>query len=146
MRARLDARAVQVRRQAFVQNFVDQRRFSAARDARDACHYAQRYFYVHIPQIVLRGAFDLDEMAVALAAVFRHLDFFSAGEILPRNAAWRLADILHRTFRHQLAAVYARARADVHDPVRLTHGLFVVLHHDERIAQVAQALERGDEL
>lgn len=72
VRARLDARAVQVRRQAFVQNFVDQRRFSAARDTRDACHYAQRYFYVHIPQIVLRGAFDLDEMAVALTAVFRH--------------------------------------------------------------------------
>ena len=58
----------------------------------------------------------------------------------------RAIDVHVSSIRHKLAAVYARARADVHDPVRLTHGLFVVLHHDDRIAQVAQALERGDEL
>ena len=40
----------------------------------------------------------------------------------------------------------ARAGAHVHDVVGGIHGVLVVLHHDERIPQVAQALERGQKL
>ena len=43
------------------------------------------------------------------------------------------------------AAVLARARAHVHDPVGGPHRFFVVLDDDQRVAQVAQPLERADE-
>lgn len=39
---------------------------------------------------------------------------------------------------HDLAAVAARARADVHDVVSREHGVLVVLDHDKRVAEVAQ--------
>jgi hypothetical protein len=44
-----------------------------------------------------------------------------------------------------VASVLPRARADVDDPVGGGDGVFVVLHDDERVAQVAQAGERLDE-
>ena len=36
--------------------------------------------------------------------------------------------------------------ADVHDIVRIAHGVLVVLHHDDRIAKVAQIFERSNQL
>ena len=46
---------------------------------------------------------------------------------------------------HDVAAVLPRARADVDDVVGGADGLLVVLDHDDRVAQVAQPLQRGDE-
>ena len=43
-----------------------------------------------------------------------------------------------------LAAVDAGARADVHNVVGGMHGVLVVLHHDEGIAQIPQALQGGN--
>jgi hypothetical protein len=43
------------------------------------------------------------------------------------------------------AAVLTRSRADVHHVVGGADGLLVVLHHDHRVAQVAQPLQRPDE-
>jgi hypothetical protein len=42
--------------------------------------------------------------------------------------------------------VLARARAEVDEVVGGAHRLLVVLDHDHRVAQVAQALERADQL
>ncbi len=39
----------------------------------------------------------------------------------------------------------ARARAQVNNPIRVTNGLFIVLHNQERIAQIAHALQRADQ-
>ena len=46
---------------------------------------------------------------------------------------------------HDFAAVLARAGPDVHNPVGLAHGVFVVLDHDEGVAHVAQLGEGFDE-
>ncbi len=43
------------------------------------------------------------------------------------------------------AAVLPRPGADVHHVVRGPDGLLVVLHHDHRVAEVAQPLERADQ-
>ena len=45
---------------------------------------------------------------------------------------------LHTAGRHDLTAVHTGTGADVHDIVRIAHGVLVVLHHDDRIAKVAQ--------
>ena len=36
----------------------------------------------------------------------------------------------------------ARIRTDVHDIIRRADGVFVMFHHDERIAEIAQPLQR----
>jgi hypothetical protein len=46
---------------------------------------------------------------------------------------------------HDVAAVLARARADVDDPVAGPDGVLVVLDHDERVAQVAQPAQRREQ-
>ena len=46
---------------------------------------------------------------------------------------------------HDLAAVLARARADVDDPVGGADGVFVVLDDDERVAEVLELDEGVDE-
>jgi len=41
--------------------------------------------------------------------------------------------------------VHAGTRAQVQHPVGRADGVFVVLHHEHRVAQVAQAAQRGDQ-
>ena len=49
--------------------------------------------------------------------------------------------IRHRPLRHQTPTPLARTRPDVDDVVRMADGVHVVLHHHQRVALVAQALQ-----
>ena len=51
-------------------------------------------------------------------------------------------DVTRRAFRDHLTAMHAGSRADVQNGVRGADGFFVVFHHEHRVAQVAQVLER----
>ncbi len=44
--------------------------------------------------------------------------------------------------RHHLPAMHPRARTDVKDVIRLSDGFFVMLHHQHRIALIAQVFQR----
>ena len=44
---------------------------------------------------------------------------------------------------HDMTAGTAGTRTDVHYPVGILHHLLVVLHHDNRVAYIAQGLQRG---
>ena len=50
-----------------------------------------------------------------------------------------------RALGDDMAAVLAGARADIDDPVGRAHRLFVVLDDDQRVAEIAQALQRVDQ-
>ncbi len=50
-----------------------------------------------------------------------------------------------RAHRHDFAAAHARAGAEVDDVVGRPHRVFIVLDDDDRVAQVAQAGERGEQ-
>ena len=54
-------------------------------------------------------------------------------------------DLVGRALRNHAATVHTGAWPQVQHPVRRADRVFVVLHHQHRIAQVAQALERGDQ-
>ncbi len=69
-----------------------------------------------------------------------------AGEVL---AGGRLLHALHlrgRALGDDPPAVFARAGAEVDEVVGGAHRLLVVLDHDHRVAEIAQPLQRGDQL
>ena len=73
-------------------------------------------------------------------------DFFSSGEVVPGDGG----GIAHYLFRgsggHDGASVHPCAGAYVDDIVCLPHGIFVVLHYEEGVAQVPQLLQGLEKL
>ena len=96
-------------------------------------------------EVVDRAALYFELFAAALAAHLGHGDEFSAGEILTGDGI-ALQQLVHRALKYDLAAVAARARANVHDMIGREHGVLVVLDHDQRIAEVAQTLKGREQL
>ena len=101
--------------------------------------------HVDVAQVVLAGAEDLDR-AAGRAPARRRRDRALAGEVLAGERLLDAFDLRGGALRDDVAAVLAGARADVDEVVGGAHRLLVVLDHDHGVAEVAQALERGDQL
>ena len=84
---------------------------------------------------------DGQTLAVTCAPLRRNGNLLSAGEVLPGERLCAGEDGLERAFGDDAAPEFARARAQIDDPIRLADGLVVVLHDQHRVAEVAQALE-----
>ncbi len=73
------------------------------------------------------------------------------GNGLPaREVSARKRVLVHKglgvgALEHDLAAERARARADVDELIRATHHLLIVLDDQNRVAEIAEALEDRDE-
>ena len=143
--ARLPLRVVEARGDALVEDLVDERRFAGARDSGHERERAEREFHAEILEVVLLRTDDLEEFPVAGPPLRGHGDVAAAREICARNGCRHLLDFLGRPLRDDVAALRARARADVDDAVRRAHGVLVMLDDDERIAEVAQFLERREQ-
>ena len=86
------------------------------------------------------------QRAGRLAALLRHLDPALAGEVLAGQRGRVLGDLLRRAGGDHVAAVFAGAGPEVDQVVGGHHRALVVLDHDHRVAEVAQAVEGGDQL
>ena len=53
-----------------------------------------------------------------------------------------IRNIFHTALRHQSPTPFACAGPDVDDVIGASDGVFVVFHHDQRVAFVAQLLQR----
>ena len=89
---------------------------------------------------------DAQELSVSLAPGGGNLNKFAARQVRTGDAALCLADIRYTASRDDLTAVDARTGANIDDIVCLTHRVLVVLHDNQGVAQVAQALHRGNQL
>ena len=138
MRAGTSLRAVQLRCQLFVQDFVDERGLARTRNTGHTGQRAERNREIRVLEVVYRTALDRDALAVAFAPDFGHRNEFFARKILSGDGFVAFEQLVYRALEHDLAAVAARARADVHDVVSREHGVLVVLDHDKRVAEVAQ--------
>ena len=139
---------VQLLGQRAQQDVVDQRRLARARDTGDRDEAAEREGHVDVLEVVLAGAADGDHVARAGAAAGRHRDGPLAREVLPGDGLLvgeQAAPAGHGAGVDDGAAVLPRPRADVDHVVGRADGLLVVLHHDDRVAQVAQPLQRADQ-
>ena len=129
-----------------VEDLVHEGALARPRDPGDAGEHAEGEVDGDVLEVVLAGAHHRDLLAVAPAPFSRQLDPQVVAQVAAGEAVLVLLDLRRRARRHDLAPVAPRARAEVHHPVGLFHGLAVVLDHDHRVADVAQVLERGQEL
>ena len=97
-------------------------------------------------QIVFRRTENFEFFAISLAPLGRDRDFLCAGEILAGDRPGLGDDIVHGACRNDLAAVNARAGADVDDEIRRAHRVLVVLDDQNRVSKVAQMAKRIEKL
>ena len=92
-----------------------------------------------------RGIVDDRRLALGLRGGGGQRDLLHPGEEPPGQRRRVRRDLVGRAHRHHVAAVLARPGPEVDHVVGGADGLLVVLHHQHRVAQVAQALERVEE-
>ena len=120
-------------------------RLAGAGDAGDADELAQRDAHVDVLEVVLARALDHDRLAVARPPLVRAPGSaraplrYCAGERL-RVRAMTSSGV---PVGDDLAAVLAGARAQVDEVVGGAHHRLVVLDDQDRVAEVAQPLERA---
>ena len=102
----------------------------------------QRERHVDAAQIVLTSAFDGQLTAlIGLPAFGRDNDAPRTRKISAGNGFRILQQVFVRTAVDNLATVFTRGGTDVDHPVRVRDGVFVVLDHDERVAEILEPRE-----
>ena len=163
MGRRRGAGAVQLAGQGVVQDLVDQRTLAGAADAGDGDERAEREGDVDVLEVVLPGALDdraseprrrrrspAIAFGVACSASrvrgMRRLVgtgiAFLPDRYCPVSDAFARMHLLRRALGGDLAAAVAGAGAEVEQVVGGGDHLAVVLDQDQRVAQVAQVLQR----
>ena len=136
---------IELLRQRAIQNIVHQRGFAGAGNPGDHREQAQRKGDVNLLEIVRCGSQDLNGFAVLAAPFFRHRNFRRAPQVLPGQRLSRGFDLFRLALRNQIAAGVPRARAEIHHKIRPANGVFVMLDHQHRVAQVAKVFERAEQ-
>ncbi len=140
------ARVIETGRQLLVDDLIDEAGLAGAGHAGHARECAERDLHVDIFEVVFRRAEDAQEISVARPALRRNGNFLFPGQILPGDRARLRDDVLHGACRDDLAAVDARAGADVDDVIRRAHRVLVVLDDKDGVAEVAQPAQRIEQL
>jgi len=131
---------------SFVENFIDKRRFSRAGNAGHTDEHAERKINRDVLQVILLRSDDGQHLAVSRTANRGNPDFLFPAQILPRDGARALHDFACRAGTNNFAAVNSRSGANVDDRIGRKHGILVVFHHQYRVANIAQMLERCKQL
>ena len=142
----LGFRPVQLAGQGPVQGLVDQRALARPRDTGHAGEHTEGEVHVDLAQVVLASLDDRDRLAVARPPALRRRDRFLPGEVRPGERSLGPRDLFGRPCGHDLSAQLPRSRAEIDDPIRAVDRLFVVFDDDDRVAQVAHALQHVEQL
>ena len=146
---------VEVAGQGGAEDVVDQGRFAAAGDAGDADEGAERKMCVDILQVVFARPGHA-EPAVGcaghegpggegLVALGWHTDAEFSAQVTPGQRLRGGGYFFEGALGDDLSTERSGPRADVDDVVRRGNGVVVVLDDQDRVAEVAEAFEGGDE-
>ena len=138
---RADPGVVETAGELFVDDLVDQRGLAGAGDAGDAGQGAERDLNVDALQIVLAAAEDAKLLPVSAASGRGDQNALLPAQILTRDGSGLGHQVLDAALGNDLTAVDACAGTDVHHVIRGADRILVMLHHDQRIAQIAQTAE-----
>ena len=127
------------------QRVGDQRALARTGDARHHREGADGNAHGDVLEVVGGGAAQRDGSALGAAALLGQLDHARSAQVGTGKRLRRGGNLRRRAGRNHLASALAGTRAHVHHEVGRADGVLVVLHHHDRVAQVAQVAQRGDE-
>ncbi len=139
------AGVVELARDRLVERVDQQRRLAAAGDAGDAGEQPQRNLRRDILQIIAGRVHHLDGAAMVRRLALGDFHRQLAGEILSCQRRRIGHHLGWRALGDDLAAMNAGAGTDVDDVIRQPDRVFVVLHHDHGVAEIAQPLQRVEQ-
>ena len=126
------------------QHIAGQGGLARARHARDGHQALERNVHTHLAQVVQGRAFQAQKRqclgihgSSRLQRVAHRMQ-----QIAPSLRVGLVGDVFHRTFGHQTPAPFARAWTNVDDVVGTTDGVFVMFHHHQGVALVAEHVQR----
>ena len=145
MPARNDTRTVQIPRQTLVENLIDKRTLPGARNTGHTGQHAKRKLYVDFFQIVLLRTTHLNP-AVRCPPYLWHRDPDPSAQVGTGDGFLTVHQILRRTGCHNMTTVLTGSRSDIHDKVRRTHCILVMLNDNQRVAEIPQTVQRTEQL
>ena len=138
-RRRIPVGRIQGRCGQRIEGVVDQGRFAGSGDAGDTGEQADRQLQVDLLEIVApRPQQPQIPLPILQRGAVRDLDGESAGQVLAGQRRGHRFDLAGAALGHDMPAVYAGARTDVHHVIGAADRLFVVLHHDHGVTEVPQ--------
>ena len=137
---------IQLAQQRLVQYLSHQAGLAGAGHAGNAGQCSQRNGNINILQIIFRCAPNRQGVSVALSPGRGNGDFLDTGKILAGDRPGAGQNILQRACGHNFAATAACAGTHIHDEISGTHGILVVLHHNQSVAQIPQLLQGSQQL
>ncbi|OQB38838.1 MAG: hypothetical protein BWY06_01871 [Candidatus Latescibacteria bacterium ADurb.Bin168] len=118
-----------------------QRAFAATRYPGHAYEHPEGDPYIHVLQIIVPCTRDLEPVAVGSAARLRDIYPSAPREIVTGYGIGGARQVLGGPDSDNGSAPNAGARPEIHHEVGGPHRVFVMLHHDHRVPEIAQATE-----
>src|SRR6202140_2170971 len=132
-------------RQCPIQHLMEQRRLARSGNSGNRDKHAQRNADVHTLQIVRAHAPNLDLLGTRLAPQRRRLNPQIFRKIASGQRYRIVHDLVIRPLGNQLAAVLAGSWPQVENPIGRPHNVRIMLHHQNRIPQIAQPVKNLDQ-
>ena len=131
---------IQVSRQMLVKDFIHYGTLAWTGHACHTGHHSQRNIYIDMLQIVLCRT-DNMQKSCRLPSLFWYRNFDPTAQVSTCYGLLTLHDILCGSFCHQISSMLTGSRSDIHNPVRFQHGILIMLHHNQSVAQISQILQ-----
>ena len=118
-------------------------RLARAGNAGDGNQSPQRHVDIDVLQVVQVGAAQFQLLPLPVHHPSRlHRMLHCMQQVAAGHRFGNAADVAHLPLGHHAATALAGAWADVDDVVGAADGVFVVLHHHQRVALLAQLVQR----
>ncbi len=137
--------AVEFLSNGFFQNSIDQGGLPRARNTGHGDELAQRKTNGQILKVVLLGTNHLDKPACTQAPFQRNRNLPLTREILTRDGFFIFGDLTWSPGSHHLTTKMPRTRPHINQIIRLPHGILIVFHHNQGIAQIPHLFETGNQ-
>ena len=126
------------------EDLINQAGFTRTGDARDTDKDAQGHSHIDVFKVIVPCAPYNNRLFFRRAPCGGRIDTEPAREILAGMRIWIIGDFERGALGDHLAAMNARAGAEVDDIIGGPDGVFVMFDHDDGIAEITQAFKRGD--
>ena len=77
---------------------------------------------------------------------FRNRDFQFSAEICSCNGLRILHKFLSSAHSNKLSTMFSCAGSDIYNTVRFPHGILIVRHYDQGVAQISEVFQCGKQL